>query len=126
MLLQFKHQNSLYFADTEELVWCECGAPPIEGKFQEVRAQGSLVSQHFGVFALEGRKPPNLATFGTYLVPVGQTLFIYLRANVPVVDFSMPKPIKEIRYEIAPEPPRQMQSQTRHGMQVIQGGKSTK
>jgi hypothetical protein len=91
----------LFTVDFENKVWrrgSTKGFPDESG--------GELVSMSLGAFSLKGRTPKTegpgagLATIGILPLPINRTMFIYLRANVPVKDFTMPDPITEIRYEV--------------------------
>lgn len=104
MIAQFEvvADGSKWEVDTENLTYKLLTDDPESG------ISGELVFQTFNVFSLAGRRPDTegpgagLCTILLTPLPVGQTLFIYLRANIEVRNFTMPHPIKEIRYEIVP------------------------
>jgi hypothetical protein len=91
--------------DTEALTW------KIEGADSSSILSGQLNVQARDLFGLAPRTQESagpgagLCTVLLTCLPVGQTLFIYLKANVPVAKFTMPQPIKEIKYQIIGERP---------------------
>lgn len=114
MLLQFQvvSDNSLWIVDTQYLQWGRVSAPPNPTQPEEskVLESGKLVPKGFGIYGLEPRTPKDgLATIGTYVVGIGTTVKIYLRANVEVKDFTMPVPIRQVLYEILPSDPKQVE-----------------
>lgn len=110
MLLQFTvvEDNSIWIVDTQFLQWGRVSAPQSNAE-SKVLESGKLVPKGFGIYGLEPRVPPGLATIGTYVVGLGQSIKIYLRANVPVKDFTMPVPIRQVLYEILPSDPKQVE-----------------
>lgn len=110
MLLQFTvvEDNSIWIVDTQFLQWGRVSAPQSNAE-SKVLESGKLVPKGFGIYGLEPRTPPGLATIGTYVVGLGQSIKIYLRANVPVKDFTMPVPIRQVLYEILPSDPKQVE-----------------
>ena len=99
MLAQFKTQDGLVWrVDTENLTW--------EQPDGENPSAGELTYQGTNVFGLAGRTPDTpapgagLCTVFTTCLAVGQEIIIFLRANVPVTDFTLARPIKSVRYEI--------------------------
>jgi hypothetical protein len=120
MLLQFKTQDdAIWICDVQFLNWARVSAPGTDQQSQ-VLEHGKLIPQGFGVYALEGRVPPGLSSIGTYLVGLGNTIKIYIRANVPIKDFTMPAPIQQILYEILPNDPKQIEQ----SIQEIANGES--
>jgi hypothetical protein len=109
MLLQFKtSDDEIFICDVQFLNWARVSAPGTDQQSQ-VLEHGKLIPQGFGVYALEGRTPPGISSIGTYLVGLGNTIKIYIRANVPIKDFTMPAPIRQILYEILPNDPKQIE-----------------
>lgn len=122
MLAQFKTSDgAVWLADTLELKWARVSAPvnarwtgmkedsaPSEQLESEVLEHGSLAPQGYGVYAMEGRTPRSpdpgkgLCSLGIMPVALGTTLEIWLRANVPVRDFTMPRPIETVLYKVLP------------------------
>ena len=116
MLLQFKTEdNSIFLADVQFMTWARISAPAADQESKVVE-HGKLVPQGFGVYAFEGRTPKTegpgagLCSIGNYVVAIGQSVKIFLRANVPVKDFTMPVPIRQVLYEILPTDPQQIQN----------------
>ena len=103
MHLQFQTEDNgnLYITDTKDLDWVR-----IENS--EVVERGKLVPQGFGIYALSGKRD-GLRTIGTYTIGIGQEVKIFLRANVPVKNFTMPAPINRVSFEILPADPNQIQ-----------------
>lgn len=118
MLLQFTvvDDNSIWIVDTQFLQWGRVSAPQSDPT-SVVLESGKLVPQGFGIYALAPRKT-GLVTIGTYLVGMGQTIKIYLRTNIPIKDFTMPVPIRQVLYEILPSDPKQ----TEQSIQDMQEG----
>jgi hypothetical protein len=121
MLLQFKviADESVWICDVQHMQFARVSAPAADAE-SKVLESGKLVPQGFGIYAFEGRTPKTesgagLRSIGNYVVAIGQTVKIFLRANVPVKDFTMPVPIRQVLYEILPTDPQQHQSD-------IQGG----
>jgi len=110
MLLQFTvvEDSSIWIVDTQFLQWGRVSAPQSDAESKMLES-GKLVPKGFGIYGLEPRVPPGLATIGTYVVGLGQAIKIYLRANVPVKDFTMPVPIRQVLYEILPSDPKQVE-----------------
>ena len=99
MLALFKTQDGANWqVDTEELKWEQLNA--------EIPSGGELNFQGNNVFSLAGRTPDSpapgagLCTIYLTCLAVGQEIIIFLRANVPVTDFTLARPIKSVRYEI--------------------------
>jgi hypothetical protein len=116
MLLQFTATNdeSIWIADTQYLNWARVSSPPNPAQPEEskVLESGKLIPKGFGIYGFEGKTPKigsGLATIGTYVVGIGSTIKIYLRANVEVKDFTMPAPIRQVLYEILPSDPKQVE-----------------
>lgn len=114
MLLQFTEisNNNLWVCDTQFMQWARVSSPPNPQQPEEskVLEHGKLVAKGFGIYGLDPRKPSDgLATIGTYVVGIGQSVKIYLRANVEVKDFTMPVPIRQVLYEILPADPKQIE-----------------
>ena len=103
MHLQFQTEDDgkLYITDTKDLDWVR-----IENS--EVVERGRLVPQGFGIYALTNRKD-GLRTIGTYVIGIGQEVKIFLRANVPIKNFTMPAPINRVSFEVLPADPNQIQ-----------------
>lgn len=103
MHLQFQTEDDgkLYIIDTKDLDWVR-----IENS--EVVERGRLVPQGFGIYALAGKRD-GLRTIGTYVIGIGQEVKIFLRANVPVKNFTMPAPINRVSFEVLPADPNQIQ-----------------
>lgn len=111
MLLQFTtvQDSSIFICDTQYLQWGRVSAPQSD-KESKVLESGKLVPKGFGIYGLEPRTPKDgLATIGTYVVAIGQTVKIFLRANTEIKDFTMPVPIRQILYEILPSDPKQIE-----------------
>lgn len=104
MIAQFEvvSDGSKWEIDVENLTWSQVTDDP------ENTPRGELVFQTANLYNLSGRTPdspaPGAGLCSVLLIalPVGQVLWIYLRANVETKNFTMPRPIKEIRYEIIP------------------------
>jgi len=117
VLLQFKvtADDSIWICDVQFLNWAHVSAPGTDPE-SKVLEHGKLIPQGFGVYAMEGRTPKSegpgagLSSIGMYLVGLGNTIKIYIRANVPIKDFTMPAPIKQIFYEILPTDPKQIEN----------------
>lgn len=114
MLLQFRvvSDDSLWICDTQFLQWAKVSASPDPAKPEEsvVLEKGKLVPKGFGVYGLDPRTPKDgLSTIGTYVIGLGQSVKIYIRANTPVKDFTMPVPIRQVLYEILANEPNQIQ-----------------
>ena len=75
--------------------------------------EGKIVPQGMGIYLMAGRNPKfdgpggGLCTIGIMAVPVNEILNVYLRANVPVKDFTMPIPITGLRCITIPVAGRQ-------------------
>jgi hypothetical protein len=114
VLIQFvtKEDNKVYIADTQHLQWGQVSAPYTDPN-SVVEEKGKLTPQGFGIYALEGRikrgQDLGLATIGIYTVALGTTIKIFLRANVPVKEFTMPVPINQVLYEILPDDPKMVE-----------------
>jgi hypothetical protein len=117
MLLQFTvtADDSLWICDVQFLNWARVSAPGSD-PISTVLESGKLIPQGFGVYSFEGRRPDTpgpgagICSVGTYLVGLGNTIKIYIRTNVPIKDFTMPAPIRQILYEILPTDPKQIES----------------
>lgn len=111
MLVQFKTlDDQLWRADFEALTWEK--VCPQNGQ-DEIEA-GKLVPQMMGVFAMAGRRPPELCSLGHMFVGKGELLTICLRANVEIKDFTMPIPISVIKYQVISALPQpEIRSMTR-------------
>lgn len=109
MLLQFTvvEDNSIWIVDTQFMQWGRVSAPQSDPTSQ-VLEHGKLVPKGFGIYGLEPRTQ-GLITIGTYLVGLGQTVKVFLRTNVPVKDFTMPVPIRQVLYEILAADPKQVE-----------------
>ena len=119
MLLQFTttEKNEIWICDTQFLQWGRVSAPQSDPE-SKVLESGKLVPKGFGVYGLDPRTE-GLRTIGTYVVGLGQQIKVYLRANVPIKDFTMPVPIRQVLYEILPSDPKQME----HSIQEMQDEK---
>jgi hypothetical protein len=116
MLLQFKTEDdAIFLTDVQFMTWARVSAPAADQESKVVE-HGRLVPQGFGIYAFEGRTPKTegpgagLCSIGNYVVAIGQAVKIFLRANVPVKDFTMPVPIRQVLYEILPTDPQQIQN----------------
>ncbi len=111
MIAQFEviSDATKWLVDTEALTWAHIADNPEESSAGELRVAGS------NIYSLSPRVPTTegpgagLCTVLIVPLPVGQTLWLYLKANVPTRNFTMPKPITQIRYQIigdvnAPKP----------------------
>jgi hypothetical protein len=107
MLLQFKTvaDDAIWVVDTQFLQWGKVSAPTSDAE-SKVLESGKLVPQGFGIYALEPRRE-GLITIGVMTIGIGQTIKILLRTNVPVKDFTMPVPIRQVLYEILTADPKQ-------------------
>ena len=99
MLAQFKTSDGAQWEiDSENLTWRQVDA--------EIPSGGELNYQGNSLFSMAGRNPDSpapgagLCTIFTTCLAVGQEIIIFLRANVPVSDFTLARPIKSVRYEI--------------------------
>lgn len=99
MVAQFNTlDGTLWSVDTENMTW-EGGGD-----------SGELTFQNNNIYHLSPRVPTTegpgagLCTVLVTSLPVGQILWMYLQANVPTRNFTMPKPITQIRYEIIGAP----------------------
>lgn len=117
MLLQFRTKDdAIWILDTQHMKWARVSEPPDPTNDEKsiVQEFGALVPQGFGVYALEGRRPDTegpgagFCTAGVFVVGLGQTVEIYVRANVEVKDFTMPLPINHVSYKILPSDPNQI------------------
>jgi hypothetical protein len=106
LIIQFTTMDDSEFrVDFEAKTWARGGQHPDIPGWTEIE-EGELVPMSLGAYALKGRTPKTtgpgagLATIGILPLPVKTTMFICLRANVPVKDFTMPDPITEIKYEV--------------------------
>lgn len=113
MLLQFKlvSDESIWVADVATMQFARVSAPASDPE-SKVLESGRLVPQGFGVYLLEGRPKEKavLSSIGNYVVAIGTTVKIFLRANVAIKDFTMPVPIRQVLYEILPTDPQQIQN----------------
>lgn len=116
MLLQFRTEDdSLFIADVQWMNWARVSAPPDPTKpdGSVVLEHGKLVPMGFGVYNFEGRTPKTegpgtgLSSIGNYVVALGNSVKIFLKANVTIKDFTMPVPISQVLYEILPVDPKQ-------------------
>jgi len=118
MLLQFKvaKDDSLWICDVQFLNFARISAPPDPTNLEAsvVLEQGKLIPQGYGVYSFEGRTPKTegpgagLCSIGNYLVGIGPTVKVFIRANVEIKDFTMPAPIRQVLYEILPTDPNQV------------------
>lgn len=113
MLLQFKlvSDDSVWVGDVATMQFARVSAPASDPE-SKVLESGRLVPQGFGVYLLEGRPKEKdvLSSIGNYVVAIGTTVKIFLRANVAIKDFTMPVPIRQVLYEILPTDPQQIQN----------------
>jgi hypothetical protein len=117
MLLQFavEKDNSLWICDVQTMQWARVSAPASDPN-SKIEESGKLVPQGFGIYALEGRTPKTegpgagFSSIGNYVVAIGTTVQIFLRANVQIKDFTMPVPIRQILYKILPTDPQQIEA----------------
>lgn len=116
MLVQFTvvDTNEIFVADTQHMQWAKVSAPGSDPN-SVVQESGKLVPQGFGIYALDGRIDPKkpeqangLATIGLFVIAIGTTVKIFIRANVAIKDFTMPVPINRVLYEILPNDPQQV------------------
>jgi len=116
MLTQFTvvDTNEVFMCDTAQMVWAR-GSGPASDPESKVVESGKLVPQGFGIYALDGRIDPKkpeqangLATIGLFVIAIGTTVKIFIRANVAIKDFTMPVPINQVLYEILPNDPAQV------------------
>jgi hypothetical protein len=113
MLTQFTvvDTNEIFMCDTAQMVWAR-GSGPASDPESKVVESGKLVPQGFGIYALDGRVKPGqtegLATIGLFVIAIGTTVKIFIRANVAIKDFTMPVPINQVLYEILPNDPAQV------------------
>ena len=116
MLLQFKTtDDAIFIVDVQTMNWARVSAPGTDPE-SKVLENGKIIPQGFGVYALEGRRPDDkdipgagLSSIGNYVVAIGQTVKIFIRANVEIKDFTMPVPIRQVLYEILPTDPKQIE-----------------
>lgn len=113
MLVQFTvvDTSEIFVADTMGMKWAKVSAPSSDPN-SVVQESGKLVPQGFGIYALDGRVKPGqtegLATIGVFVIAIGTTVKIFIRANVAIKDFTMPVPINQVLYEILPNDPQQV------------------
>lgn len=116
MLVQFTvvDTNEIFLADTAQMQWAKVSTPSSDSE-SKVLESGKLVPQGFGIYALDGRIDPKkpelangLATIGVFVIAIGTTVKIFVRANVAIKDFTMPVPINQVLYEILPNDPQQV------------------
>lgn len=116
MLVQFvtEQENEVFIADTAQMQWAKVSAPASDPE-SKVLERGKLIPQGFGIYAFDGRIDPKkpeqangLATIGVFVVAIGTTVKIFIRANVGIKDFTMPVPINQVLYEILPSDPQQV------------------
>jgi len=107
VLIQFKvvETSEIFVADTLQMMWAQVSGPSSDPN-SIVQRNGKLVPQGFGIYALEGNQKP--ATIGVFVVAMGVTVKIFLRANVEVNEFTMPVPISQVLYEVLPTDPQQV------------------
>lgn len=108
MIAQFKTaDDALWLVDTKEMKWARVTAPPVEGDDQasQVLESGTLTAQGPYLFAFEGRNQdsePGVGLCALMFVPevMDDTVSIVLRANAKVKEFTLVKPITQVRYEV--------------------------
>lgn len=108
MIAQFRTMDdALWIADTTEMKWARVSAPPVEGNDEasQVLESGKLTAQGAYLFAFEGRTPdsdPGVGLCALMFAPEikDDTVYIVLRANVDVKEFTLVKPITQVRYEV--------------------------
>jgi hypothetical protein len=125
MLLQFAvvSDNSIWIVDTQFLNWARVDKPASDPTSKVIET-GKLIPRGFGVYAFEKRtakSPSGICSVGVNLVGLGQTIKVYLRTNVPVKDFTMPAPIRQILYEIMPSDPAQIEQSI---LELYNGGET--
>lgn len=109
MLLQFQTlDEKIWLVDTAQMQWAEVSAPGTDPE-SKVVAHGKLVPMGFGIYRTEGLQH-ELASIGVYVVGIGITVKIFIRANIPIKDFTMPVPIRQVLYEILPTDPKQIEN----------------
>lgn len=87
MKIQFDTAEGQWNCDFAALVW------------HRPNETGILIPQGYGVYSLSPRTS-GLMSFGIFANPMGRTITIYLRANVPAEHFTLPEPIESIKYEV--------------------------
>lgn len=111
MTIQFQTMDGAFFLlDTEALTWMRVAEPPHVNEdslvVSNVLEEGKLNPTGYGVFALDGRVPDSpgagLTSVGVTPIPHETTLDIYLRGNVEIQNFTMPRPIDTIKYHCLP------------------------
>lgn len=124
-MLQFTEVStgSIWIVDTQFLQWGRVSAPQSDSE-SKVLESGKLVPKGFGVYGLEPRRD-GLQTIGTYLVGLGNTVKIYIRANVEIKNFTMPVPIRQILYEILSSDPKQIEQSIQEVNDANQGSETT-
>jgi hypothetical protein len=125
MRLQFRviSDDSIWAVDTQFLNFARIDKPASDPS-SKVLETGKLIPRGFGIYALEKRSPKTgngLCSFGVNLVGLGQTIKVYIRANVPVKDFTMPASIRQILYEIMPSDPVQIEQSI---LELTDGGET--
>ena len=125
MLLQFQviSDSTFWIADTQYLTWAKVDLPA-SNPASKVVEHGKLIPRGFGIYAFEKRSaksPSGICSIGVNLVGIGQTIKVYIRANVPIKDFTMPAAIRQILYEIMPSDPAQIEQ----SIQEISDGRSS-
>lgn len=99
--------DALWITDTKDMKWARVSAPPVGGKDEEsvVLESGKLVAHGTYHFALEGRNEdsePGVGLCSLMFLPevMDDTVYIILRANTKVKDFTLVKPVTQVRYQI--------------------------
>lgn len=110
MIVQFKTlDDAIWIADVANLKWARTDKPAVDPE-SILLDSGALVAQGYGVYVLAGRNPNSpapgagLCNFGVMPVVSGTVLDMYLAANVPVKEFTMPAPVTRIEYKIIERP----------------------
>lgn len=110
MIIQFKTlDDAIWVADVANLKWARTDKPAVDPE-SILLDSGALVAQGYGVYVLAGRNPNSpapgagLCNFGVMPVVSGTVLDMYLAANVPVKEFTMPAPVTRIEYKIIERP----------------------
>ncbi len=106
MIIQFRTaDNSIWFLDLEQLYWARIDKPADDPESTTLES-GDLTNLNYGRFALAPRTPktpgPGNGLSNIMVMPLvhGTQVIITLQANVPIKEFTMPIPIKEVKYEI--------------------------
>jgi hypothetical protein len=100
--------DKIFIADTKNLQWGRVTAPHTDPSSTVIEGD-KLVPQGFGLYAMTGRHKQGLCILGIYVVAIGTSVKVFLRANVPIKEFTMPVPINQVLYEILPDDPKMIE-----------------